>query len=116
MVPFRQRCEYYSTVKFPRIHDVKRYKPKPKVDIFSRINRTEFDEQTRKLTDLMRLKILYEKIQPSIEEGFAGLNAILVVGGTGAGKSTLINSLLYGPNILEKKGKKVAFKKDFADK
>jgi len=48
------------------------------------------------------------------------LNAVLIVGGTGAGKSTLINSILYGPNILEtiehNGKKKIAFKEKFAEK
>jgi hypothetical protein len=37
MVPFRQRCEEYSTVKFPRLTNLKKYKPPPKVDPFKDI-------------------------------------------------------------------------------
>jgi len=70
----------------------------------------------RKLGDLTQLKTLYERIQPAVEKGFGGLNAVLIVGGTGAGKSTMINSILYGPGILEKKGKKIAFKEEFSKK
>ena len=112
MVPFRQRCEEYSTVKFPRLIDLKDYNPPEKDDPFKDIPRDEFDEMVRKLNDLVQLKKLYERIQPAIEEGFANLNAVLIVGGTGAGKSTMINSILYGPGILEKdeKGKKMVFK------
>lgn len=49
---------------------------------------------------------------PVIMEKFEGLNAICLVGGTGAGKSTMINSLLYGSGVLEKKGKKIALKEE----
>lgn len=62
MVPFRQRCEEYSTVKFPRLTNLKKYKPPPKVDPFKDIQRAEFDEMVRKLSDLTQLKLLYERI------------------------------------------------------
>ena len=56
MVPFRQRCEEYSTVKFPRLVNLKKYKPPPKENPFADIERNEFDEMVRKLGDLTQLK------------------------------------------------------------
>ena len=52
MVPFRQRCEEYSTVKFPRLINLKKYKPPAKENPFAKIERVEFDEMVRKLADL----------------------------------------------------------------
>jgi len=44
------------------------------------------------------------------------LEAILVVGGTGAGKSTIINSLLYGPHIIQRgyRGEGYVIKEEYA--
>ena len=56
MVPFRQRCEEYSTVKFPRLTNLKKYKPPPKENPFEEIERGEFDDMVRKLGDLGQLR------------------------------------------------------------
>jgi hypothetical protein len=59
MIPFRQRCEEYSTVKFPRLTNLKKYKPAPKENPFESIEREEFDGMVRDLSDLLQLKELY---------------------------------------------------------
>ena len=64
---------------------------------------------------MVKLLKVYKQLQEAIEKGFkGGLNAIVIVGSTGSGKSTIINSLIYGSNILYENDDKIEIKDEFA--
>jgi len=97
--------------------DIRDYNPEPLANPFENLDSNIFENDVSKLKNLSDLKKLYEKISPCILQGFENLNAILVVGGTGAGKSTFINSLQYGPGVLRKdEDGKILLKDSFKEK
>ena len=51
---------------------------------------------------MLDLRIIYEWVKGPLEDQFSNKNAVLFIGATGSGKSTLINSLLYGNEIIQK--------------